>query len=117
LRASFRFHPGRQLVVCTAFLDRRAASGASADQDVVPRQTAARYLESSPEPVRDFRSATAEPARLDALRVHQEPQPPVAPRKAEFQRDLRAALQKARLAEGRRTPPLAVPSVMEVESV
>ncbi len=116
MRASFQFHPDHLPVVCTAFPDRRAASGASADQDVVPRQTAARYLESYPEPVRDFRSATAETARQDALRVRQEPQPPVALRRAGFQRDLRAALERAQLAEGRRTPPLAVPSVMEVES-
>jgi hypothetical protein len=84
---------------------------------VVPRQTAARYLESSPEPVRGFRSASAATARQDVLRVHQELQPPGALRRAAFQADSQAALQKAQRVEARRTPPRAVPSVREVESV
>jgi hypothetical protein len=52
-----------------------------------------------------------------ALRVHQVPQPPGAPSWAEFQTDLEAALRQELLAEAGRTPPLAVPSVREVELV
>jgi len=83
-QANFPFHPAHPIVVCTVFPDRRAASGASAGQDVVPRPISARFPESFPELVRDFPSAAAETARQDALQPRQVPQLLVARRMAEF---------------------------------
>jgi hypothetical protein len=66
-----------------------------AGRDVVPRQSAARFPVSFREPVRDSPSASAEPARQDALRPPQVPQPPVARKKVEFLAEPPAALLAA----------------------
>jgi hypothetical protein len=92
---SFRFHPGHQAAAYIVFPARRAASGASAGRDVVPRQSAARFPVSFRELVRDSPLALAETAWRDALRPPQVPQPPVARRKVAFPTEPPAALLAA----------------------
>ena len=94
--------------------DRRAASGASADRDAVPRQSAARFPESFPEPVRDYPSATAETELQDALQPHRVPQLLVAQKKVGFQTE---PLAVALLAAAHWALRSAVPQVTADESV
>lgn len=54
---------------------------------MVHRQSAVRFPELFPEPVRDFPSATAETARQDAFQLHQVLQLLVAQKKVAFPRE------------------------------
>jgi hypothetical protein len=112
-QASFQFHPGHRAAAYIVFPDRRAASGASAGRDVVPRQSAARFPVSFRERVRDSPSAWAETARQDALRPPLVPQPPAARMKVEFPAEAPAAL----LAEVHWAQRQAVPWMRADESV
>ncbi len=109
---SFQFHPGPR-VVAYIVSPGLQASGALADPDVVP-QNAVRYPEPFQELDRDSRSAMVEMAQQDAHPWLQVLQPPGGQTKAEFQKLPLAAAQKV---AANRTQPLAVPPVMEVESV
>ena len=68
--ANFPFHLGHQAVVCTVYLDRLAALGASAGLGVVLRRSAVRFPELSQELVRGFLSAEAWPELQGAPQVH-----------------------------------------------
>jgi hypothetical protein len=83
LLANSQFRPVPPASAYTAF-PARLASDASADQDVVRPPSAARFPALSQEPVRDFRSARAAQAQLDAPLSHPVPQPQAAQRKVVF---------------------------------
>lgn len=115
--ANFPSHRGHQAVVCTFYLARLAASGASAGLDVVLRRCAARFREWSRELVRGFPWVAAERVLLDARRVHQVPQPLVVLEKVLPLPEILVGAQKALLVAVYQTQPLAVLLVKVVESV
>jgi hypothetical protein len=74
--ANFPFHRGHRASVCTVYLARLAASGASAVLDVVLRQSAVRSPALFQELVRGSPLEEAWPELQGAHQVHQVPQPP-----------------------------------------
>lgn len=113
---SFQFHPDHPAAACTVFPGRPAASAASAGQDVVLRQSAARLRESFQELVRDSPLASVERARQDALRARQVRQPPGAQLKVAFPMEPLAVVPKALVAARQVQLPAAL-SPMAVGSV
>jgi hypothetical protein len=115
--ANFPFHPGHRAAVCTVYLARLAASGASAGQDVVLRRSAGRFLASSRELVRGFPLAAGEQVRQGAPRAHQMQQPLVVQEKVLSLPEFLVGVQKALLVGVHQTRPLAVRLVKMAESV
>jgi len=69
--ANFRSHPDRLAAACTVFLGPLAASGAWAARDAVLHPSAARFLATFLELVRDSPSAAVEKSRQDVLPARQ----------------------------------------------
>jgi hypothetical protein len=115
--ANFPFHRVHRAAVCTVYLARLAASGASAGQGVVLRRSAVRFPASSRELVRGFPWAEAETERQGARRAHQVPQPLVVSEKVLPLPENLVGVQKALMVAVHQTRPLAAPLVKVVESV
>lgn len=115
--ANFPFHRGHRAAVYRVYLGHLAASAASAGLDEVLRRCAVRFLESSPELVRDSPSAAAEQVLPGAPLAHQVPQPLVVLEKVLPLPEILVGVQKTPQVGVRPRRPLVVPLGKAAESV
>ncbi len=115
--ANFPFHRGHRAAVCTVYLARLVASGASAGLDVVLRRSAVHFPESFRELVRDFPWEEVETELQGARQAHRVPQPLVVQEKVLPLLEIPVVEQKALLVAVHQTLPLAVRLEKAAESV